>query len=174
MNSRTFLPFDWRRLGDNSFSLVANEWMLITAGPREDCNMMTASWGGFGHLWNRDVAFVFVRPTRHTFGYMEKNALFSLSFFGEDGRRALQVCGSSSGRDGDKTKAAGITSLTLEKGGEGWTAYEEARLVLACRKVHAQDLDPKGFIDPGIAQNYPDHDWHRLYVGAIEAAWIKG
>ena len=132
---------------------------------------MTASWGGFGHLWNRDVAFVFVRPSRHTFGFMEASEGFTLSFFGEEGRRALQVCGAVSGRDHDKAAMAGLTPLAFEAGGRGWTAFAEARLVFACTKVHSQDLDPRGFIDPSIATHYDDRDWHRLYVGAIEAAW---
>ena len=72
-----FEAFDWRELSENVFTLVSKDWMLITASlaPGEegrgvgdrpggaDWNTMTASWGGFGHLWNRDVAFVFVRPT---------------------------------------------------------------------------------------------------------------
>ena len=51
-------------LTDNLIRLIASDWMLVTAGTREKFNTMTASWGGMGHLWNRNVAFVFVRPER--------------------------------------------------------------------------------------------------------------
>jgi len=34
----------------NPFSLIGDEWMLITAGNIENYNTMTASWGGLGVL----------------------------------------------------------------------------------------------------------------------------
>jgi flavin reductase (DIM6/NTAB) family NADH-FMN oxidoreductase RutF len=168
-----FESWDWKKLEGNVFSLISSDWMLITAGKPGAWNTMTASWGGFGHLWNRDVAFVFVRPTRHTHAFMEGSPGFSLSFFDPDRRKALEVCGSVSGRDKDKAQAAGITPRPFAWDGQGWVSFEEARLVLCCRKLHAQDLDPAGFIDPSIADNYKAKDWHRLYVGAIEAAWKR-
>ena len=57
-------PFDIRNWNDNPWSTIADRWMLITAGNSASWNTMTASWGGFGHLWNSDVVFAFVRPTR--------------------------------------------------------------------------------------------------------------
>ncbi len=173
MSAEDFLPCDWNGLSDNVFSLISKEWMLITAGKIGDWNTMTASWGGLGHLWNRDVAYIFVRPTRHTFGYLERNEGFSLSFFGESHRKALSICGSISGRDQDKALAANITPCAFSAEGGSWQSFEEARLVLGCRKLHAQDLDPSCFIDPSIAGHYPERDWHRLYVGAVEAAWMR-
>lgn len=172
-----FRPIDWRALGENPFTLFAKDWTLITAGRPgatrpQDWNTMTASWGGLGHLWNQDVVFCFVRPSRHTFGFMEASERFSLSFFGEDQRRALQVCGSVSGRDRDKAAEAGLSPRQFENGAGEWTSFREARLVLGCRKIHAQDLDPAGFIDPAIAPHYAEGDWHRMYVGAIEGAWF--
>jgi flavin reductase (DIM6/NTAB) family NADH-FMN oxidoreductase RutF len=168
----TFRDFDWRTMSDNVWRLIGDEWMLVTAGSLSSWNAMTASWGGFGHLWNMDVVFAFVRPTRHTHGFMEGSEGFTLSFFNPERRDILHVCGSTSGRDTDKAKAAGITprafsSLDVPER----VSFEEARLIFSCRKVHAQDLDPAGFIDPTIAANYTGNDFHRLYVGAIEAAW---
>ena len=172
-----FVEWDWRTMGENPWRLIAEDWMLVTAGTPSSWNTMTASWGGFGHLWNRDVVFAFVRPTRHTFGFMERSEGFTLSFFPASSRHALEVCGSRSGRDTDKAAAAGIRARAFPgPAGEGpalRVGFEEARLVLSCRKVHAQDLDPAGFIDPSIAGNYPARDWHRLYVGAIESAWKR-
>lgn len=170
-----FVTYDWRGLRENPFSLIADEWMLISAGREKSWNTMTASWGGFGHLWNKDVAFVFIRPTRYTREFVEREPLFSLSFFEKEHRRALEICGSLSGRDRDKVKAAGLRPLRLSlPGGETVPSFEEARLVLACRKLYAEDLKPTSFIDPGIESNYPQKDYHRLYVASLEAAWIRG
>lgn len=173
-------PYDWRDLRENVFSLVSDGWMLITAGEAEAWNTMTASWGGFGELWNKDVAFVFVRPTRHTYGFMEGSGLFSLSFFGEEHRAALSICGSTSGRDTDKAAASGLRPALLPLPGhavdgdaKSVVGFEEARLVLACRKVYAADIEEAKFLDARLLENYPKKDFHRMYVGAIEAAWSK-
>ena len=81
--------------------------MLITAGNLTKYNTMTASWGGFGILWNKPVCYVFVRPSRYTFEFMESNAGFTLSFFPKEYRKALNILGSKSGRDLDKVKLSG-------------------------------------------------------------------
>ena len=51
---------------DNFIELIGKEWMLVSAGDKEKFNMMTASWGGVGVLWNRPVVFAFIRPERYT------------------------------------------------------------------------------------------------------------
>jgi flavin reductase (DIM6/NTAB) family NADH-FMN oxidoreductase RutF len=150
-------------LADNPFTLIGSDWMLITAGTQERFNTMTASWGGLGVLWERKVATCYIRPTRHTFGFVEQAPQFTLSFFGEKHRKALTYCGTHSGRDTDKVKGAGLTPV---KDG-GFVYFEEARLVLACRKIYSQDIDPKGFLDPSIEGMYPQRDYHRMYIGEI-------
>ncbi len=126
---------------------------------------MTASWGGLGHLWNRDVCFCFVRPQRHTFGFMERSDFFTLSFFDETYRAALDFCGSHSGRNVDKIAATGLTPIT---GQTGAITFAQARLVLECRKLYAGDLIKAAFTDPAIpAEVYAKGDFHRMYVGEI-------
>ena len=96
-------------LGDNVFQIIGHDAMLITAGTSDRFNTMTASWGGWGHLWNRDVTFCFVRPQRHTFGFMEQAEYYTLCFFDKEYQAALDYCGSHSGRDVDKIAATGLT-----------------------------------------------------------------
>lgn len=158
-----FLPFNIRSLQDNVFSLLADRWMLITSGTRDSWNTMTASWGGLGHLWNKDVAFVFVRPTRHTFDFMESHEVYSLSFFGPEWREALNTCGKVSGRDADKAALTGLKPVGTDSGA---VIFAQADFSLICRIVHKQDLDPSGFIDSSIRTHYKN-DYHRLYVGEI-------
>ena len=73
--------------------------MLVTAGTKEKFNTMTASWGGIGWLWNKPVAFVFIRPERYTYEFVEKNDYLTLSFLGEENKKIHAVCGSKSGRN---------------------------------------------------------------------------
>lgn len=176
MTLKNFEAFDWRLMKENASEKIAEEWMLVTPGVLGRWNAMTASWGGFGHIWNVDVAFVFVRPSRFSFGFMEREEGFTLSFLGEEGRKALAICGSKSGRDTDKAKAAGITPRGFAAGqaAQERVGFEEARIVLSCRKLFAQDLSPDSFVDPSILPlHYPKGDLHRLYVGAIEGAWKR-
>ncbi len=155
---------------DNVFKLVSKDWMLVTAGTMDSFNMMTASWGGLGFLWDMDVAMCVVRPVRHTFGFMERNASFSLSFFEEKYRPALKLCGTKSGRDINKAKEAGLTPV---EGRNGGIYFEEARLVLVCRKLYWHDFDPAHFVDPKLDKFYPNKDYHRMYVGEIVSCLAK-
>jgi flavin reductase (DIM6/NTAB) family NADH-FMN oxidoreductase RutF len=150
-------------LAENPFTLVGKEWMLITAGSPESFNTMTASWGGMGVLWERKVAFCFIRPTRYTYEFVERSDFFTLSFFEERHRKSLTFCGTHSGRDTDKVRETGLTPV---KAG-GFVYFEEARLVLACKKLYFQDIAPERFLDEKINDMYPQKDYHRMYVGEI-------
>ncbi|MBR4747986.1 MAG: flavin reductase [Abditibacteriota bacterium] len=150
------------KLDTDIFSLFDQKWALLCSGTAADHNAMTVSWGGLGTLWGKPAATVYVRHSRHTYGYMNTHDLFTLSFFPEDCRRALEVMGSVSGRDTDKDAAAGLTPKPLE----GCVAYEEAELVLVCRVMMSQDMDPDAIPEDAL-QFYPDKDWHRIYIGEV-------
>ncbi len=158
-----------RALTDNAFSLIGDDWMLITANDGNCQNTMTASWGGVGILWNLPVAFCFVRPQRHTYSVMEGTNTYSLSFLSEDHRDALRYCGTHSGRDGDKFEATGL-SLAYE----GDTPYiAQARLVLICRKLHVSDFTAGQFLDPALLTHYKANDFHRQYIGEIVDVLVR-
>jgi len=166
----TFKEIDPRAITDNPFSLIGSDWMLITAGTRDAFNTMTASWGGLGVLWDKDVVFAFVRPTRYTFGFVEIASAFTLSFFAVDFRPALEFCGAHSGRDVNKVAKTGLTPVFDVP---GTVYFSQARLVLVCRKIHSQDLDPAHFADPAIHEFYAAKDYHRLYIGEISQCLVR-
>jgi flavin reductase (DIM6/NTAB) family NADH-FMN oxidoreductase RutF len=151
-------------IDDNVFKLIGAEWMLVTAGDKDSFNMMTASWGGLGVLWSKNVCYIFIRPTRYTYGFIEKSNTFTLSFFDRKYKSVLNLCGTKSGRDCDKVKETGITPAETKSGS---IYFAEARLVIECRKLYYQDLEPANFLDPEISDNYPEKDYHRMYVGEI-------
>ncbi len=157
------------QIEENPFTLLDKDWMLITAGTTEKYNSMTASWGGFGVLWNKKVVFTFIRPTRYTFEFTERESLFTLSFFGNEHKKALEICGRKSGRDLDKIKESGLTPLISGN----YIAFSEAKLVLQCTKLYHNDLLPEHFLNPKIESNYPLKDYHRMYIGEIDKAWLK-
>lgn len=160
-------------LAENFIGLVGKEWMLVTAGDRTKFNTMTASWGGAGYLWNKPVVFVFVRPERYTYGFMETNDCFTLSFLGRENREPYKICGSRSGRDTDKVAEAGLTPRFTELGN---VTFEQSRLTLECRKLYAGMLNEGLFLDPSVyAQWYgvPHGGDHKLYVAEILNCWVK-
>ena len=155
----TISPYE---LEGNPFQMIDKQWMLITAGNEKKANTMTASWGGLGILWRKPVSFAFIRPTRYTYEFTERETGYSLCFFSEQYRDALKLCGTVSGRDRDKIAECNLT-LRYD---EGVPYFDEAETVLICRKLAAQDIDPAGFIDPTVEDCY-NNDYHRVYVGEI-------
>ncbi len=151
-------------LSINPFIKIGEEWMLITAGNAEKCNTMTASWGGLGVLWGKNVSFIFIRESRYTLEFLEAGEYYSLSFFAPGDRAALNYCGSHSGRDGDKLKPAGLTPVYTENA----PYFEQAQTAFICRKLFEQKLEPSNFTDSSLeGKNYPQGDYHRMFVGEI-------
>ena len=165
-----FTKIDPKEIQENVFSLIGDRWMLITAGTKEKCNTMTASWGGLGVLWGKPVATVYIRPQRYTMEFVEGSEFFTLAFFREEYRKTLALCGSQSGRDVDKVKACGFTVAEAEGGAP---YFAQAELVLVCKKAYWQDMDPAHFLDPEIETHYAQRDYHRIFIGEIVEALRK-
>ena len=164
-----FQEISLREVQGNLVRRIAEQWMLVAAGDQSGYNMMTASWGGAGEMWGKDVAVAVVRPTRYTYEFLERTDRFTLSFFDEEWKqRVHSVCGSKSGRDVDKTAATGLTPVF----DHGSVRFEQAELTLCLKKIYVSDIDPKGFLDESIAKWY-EGDYHRVYVGAVEAVLQK-
>lgn len=149
---------------DNPFKAIGLDWMLIAAGNLKNFNMMTASWGAWGVLWHKNIVFCFVRPTRYTYEFMERQKSFTLSFFPARYRKILNLCGSRSGRDVDKAK---LTGLKPFEAAPGVVSFEQARMIFVCKKMYFQDIENKNFLDRSIEGLYPNKDYHRMYVGEI-------
>ena len=157
-------PIDLTQLKINPFTSIGNEWMLIAAGDEQKYNMMTASWGGIGVMWGKNVSTIVIRPQRYTLEFVEEKEYYSLSFFDKKHKPALAYCGAHSGRDVNKEKETGLTPVFDTQA----PYFSEAKLVLICRKLHRQKLDPDGFIDKTIDnQWYPEKDHHVCFVGEV-------
>jgi len=152
-------------------NLWMNQWLLLTAGTVDDCNMMTVAWGSIGCMWSRPFVQIVVRPQRHTRKYIEQSDSFTLCAFPEKYRKDLQTLGTLSGRDGDKLAK---TKLTLKASQRvAAPSYNEATFILECRKIYCQDMDPRGFVDKTIQDNYAAKDYHRIYFGEILSVYCE-
>lgn len=154
----------------NVFQMIGKDWMLVTAEKDGKVNTMTASWGGAGVMWGKNVAFVVIRPQRYTKEFIDASDTFSLSILDNSYRKTLNYLGTVSGRDEDKIQKSG---LTVEHSGN--TPYfKEANTVLLLKKLYHQEMSPDCFIDKSLIEKwYPNADYHTLYVAEIEKILIQ-
>ena len=146
-----FISIDPKELDINLFNAIDKQWMLITAGDKDKLNTMTASWGGTGILWNKNVSFAFIRESRYTREFVDNNDYYTLSFFGGNMMKELAFCGRNSGRDVDKLKETGLVPVFDEAA----PYFEQAELVFICKKLYRSKLTADGFFDPSyVEKNY--------------------
>lgn len=162
-------------LPDNVFDLIGNQWMLVTAGNKESYNTMTASWGGLTYVWERPSTIMYIRDSRYTYQFLQREESFTLSFFTEQYRGALRICGTKSGRDTDKVKEAGLTPVETPS---GLMSFAQARMIIECKKMLVQELDYANLTAPYKAaimeesyNNEPSK--HQLFISEITHIWLK-
>ena len=160
---------DASQLEINPFTMIGKDCFLITAGNMSEWNTMTAAWGGLGYIWNKPVAYIFVRESRYTLEFIDKNDKFTLSFFPNEYKDALTLCGTKSRRDTDKSKEAGIQPCEVD----GSVTFEEANLIFTCRKLSKTLIEKDHILDPSALRHYPQGDWHYMFVGEIEGVYIN-
>lgn len=151
----------------NPFQRIGRDWMLVTAGDEKlGVNTLTACWGGLGDLWHKDAAFIFIRPSRYTYEFIEEQDTFSLSFFGSEYKKALAYLGSHSGRDEDK-----IAKMNLHvEYFDNTPGFEEADLVIVCRKMYHLDFAGERIPETERKRFYSGEeqgDFHRMYAGEV-------
>ena len=153
----------------NPMTMIAKEWMLVTAGnEKHGYNTMTASWGHLGSIWGHGgglpTAVVYLRPQRYTKEFVDREELFTISVFPEQYKKDLGYLGVVSGRDKDKVAATNLTPVFADD----TTYFAQAKLVLICRKLYRGTLKEEGFVDKSIlADHYPNRDLHDMYIGEI-------
>lgn len=153
------------------FHLIGDEWMLITAGNKESFNCMTASWGTMGILWHKPITTIFIRPTRHTLSFINKNDYYTLCFFKPEHKDILTFCGTKSGKNTDKIKSTGLDVQSTELGN---IYYNQAWLVVECKKIYADEIYPDKLIYNDMVDTiYPSRDFHKMFIGEIVNCWMK-
>ena len=139
---------------EDAFTLFDRRWAIVTAGSMERFNSCTVSWGSLGNIWgragdSRRIVTVYVHPDRYTCEFLQSSLYFTVGFYPEDRRPALQYMGSHSGRDTDKARLAGLTPAAI---GHSVT-YAEAEMTLLCRKLCQQPFS-KEALAPEIQEYY--------------------
>ena len=142
----------------NPFDRFSKDWALVTAGDKDSFNSMTISWGSMGTIWSRDVITIYIRPDRYTWSFLDEHDCFTVSFYDEQYREALNIMGSKSGRDIDKVEATGLTPVYLD----GAVTYEQAQETFVCRKIYMAQMK---------YEDVPDYA-KKIYQNGIEPHYI--
>lgn len=165
----SYKQIDINTLSLNPFKTIGKDWLLISALKDNQINTMTASWGGIGVIWNKNVVTVYIRPQRYTKEFIDNSEYFTLTFF-NDYKKELGVLGSKSGRDGDKIKEVGFNVELLD----GQPTFKQGSMSFVCKKLYQGKIEPEGFFDTSIdAKNYPGKDYHHIYIGEIVSGYVN-
>ena len=150
---------------------LADGRVLLMGAEGEKANPMTVAWGHLGLVWGLPSFVAWVRPSRHTYGFIERAGHFSVNVLPPEAQRIAAFCGSQSGRDVDKIKELDLHLETPE--GAAQPLLAEAVCGLVCQVVHFSDVIPENLDAACQKSFYSGGDYHRQFVGRILGAWHK-
>ncbi len=135
---------------------------FLTIASKTGVNTMTIGWFQVGFFWGREVMTVGVRPSRHTFSFIEENPFFSVTIpESRQFKKELAFCGTKSGRDYDKFD---ICNLPVQYYGEEHIPYVAIPGEhLFGMTVNTSVMDSSQ-TDSSLDKYYKDGDYHTLYM----------
>ena len=145
------------------FKAFDKNWALLSAGNRDSFNSMTISWGMLGTIWSRPAATVYVRTSRYTHEFMDREDTFTVSFFPESMKDVLRIAGTRSGREIDKMHLQGLELCEDTDD----IVYKNAEITLVCKKLFVQRLNAESIPAEVMASHYPTRDMHDTYIGEV-------
>ena len=158
---------------DETLAALRAGGVLLAATKKSGAsNVMTIGWGTVGIIWGRPMFVVMVRPSRHTYGFMEEAGEFTVNVPTPEMRAWTSFCGTKSGRDVDKFAALGMAVTPAQKV-QGVT-IDACPLVYECKVVHHNDVIPPNLAPEIVSGSYPQGDFHRVYFGEILGTYASG
>lgn len=145
--------------------------IFLITGKEGQSNIMTIGWAQTGRVWGRPMATALVRPSRFTFEKLKEHPFFVIALPTEDMYSAIQLCGSVSGREGNKFQKAGLS--TRHHQDFPVPSIEECVGALFCQVIQETKVDPATFPQHIIQEYYPQGDFHHIYFGEIIKAELK-
>lgn len=143
--------------------------LLVSVDENGRPNAMTIGWATLGIVWGKPILTVYVRPSRYTFGLIEKTGDFTVNVLPRELEEIASFCGNISGRDCDKFEAKGliaVPSLYVKS-----PMIEQAVVCYECAVVHRNDVIPEELTPEIKTRSYPRDNYHRIYFGEILATY---
>lgn len=111
--------------------------VLVTVGDERENNVLTLAWVG---VVNSDppMLSISVRPSRHSYAILQRTGEFTVNLVTKELVKATDLCGVTSGRDGDKFARAGITRAPGQK--VACPSVAESPVNIECKVVRTEEL----------------------------------
>ena len=138
---------------------------LVVTDEQGKPNVMTIGWAAIGPVWSEPVLMVLVRPSRYTFGLIDKAKRFSVNVPIRGLRGELEFCGSHSGRNVDKVKECGLHVLPGRE--PGVKILADCDLFYECEIVQKTKVLKETLDARIIGKYYPAGDFHGIFFGRI-------
>ena len=142
----------------------------------EKFNSMVIGWGHLGVIWGLPTFTAYVRQSRYTRPQLDNTGEFTISapLSGKLDADVFRICGTQSGRDVDKEKAAHFTLVPAEV--ISTPGIKEYPLTLECRVLYRQDHDldrlPEAIRQRYYSRGTDAGDFHTEYIAEIVSAYI--
>lgn len=166
-----------KALDVNIFTLLNEDWNVVTAGTESDYNSMIASWGGYGYLFEKPTAWLFLNASRYTLEKIKEKGTYTLSYLDSRYKEQKMLLGAKSGRDTDKMKESTLTPVQTPSGN---ITYKEAYMVVELQLEGLSELKPSDFKTEANQKFIIDgkekgngKEYHRLVSGTITHIWVR-
>lgn len=171
-----FKTIDAKEVEEDIFTLINQDYSVLTAGTPHHYNSMVASWGGWGILFNKQVVFSMLRSNRYTLELIRKENRYTMSFFDREYQEEIVKFGMSSGRDSNKKMTN--TTLTAVETPSGNMSYKEAKIIIELDLFEVTTVSPDDFLTEDARQFIIDahtetNEYHKLVFGEIKNVWVR-
>ncbi len=173
--SELFDTIDVKNIKEDVFTLIGEDYGILTAGTSEKFNSMVTSWGGWGIVFGKPGVFHILHSNRYTLEQIREQQAYTVSFFDEQFKDDIMQFGMKSGRDSNKMKETKLTGVQTPNGNP---AYKEAKIILECRLAEVTTVAPEDFYDEEDRKFVVDAhtetgEYHKLVLSQITKAWAR-
>ena len=170
-----FKRIDVKDIPGEPFTLVSENYGILTVGNSDKFNSMVTSWGGWGIQFGKPSVFHMLRSNRYTLELIREQDKYTVSFFDQKYKQDLMPFGRQSGRDSNKMAE---TQLSPVQTPNGRMAYKEASIILECTLQGVTTVSPDDFKNEDnrkfITDAYAETgDYHKIVFSEITNIWIR-
>ena len=141
---------------------------IAVASDGIETNGLTIGWAGFGVLWRKPMATVYIHKTRYSKHIFDKAMYYSICFMDNDYKNQLGYFGRVSGRNENKMEKCAMTIIENDVA----PYFQESSVVILCKMMGKSDFD-KDNVDENVFEWYQNEGVHSQYYGEIIKVLVK-
>jgi flavin reductase (DIM6/NTAB) family NADH-FMN oxidoreductase RutF len=163
------VPLKLSEVASEALKMAENGGVLLSSiGNKNKANLMTIGWLLFGRSYHKHpVSVIAVRPATYTYKLLDQISEYVISVPTSGLREAVDLCGTTSGRDVDKFKTTGLTAIKSEHVTP--FSIKECPINIECRIYH-KERPPHMLLTPEHRMK-PVKDQHTIYFSEVLGAF---